>query len=165
MCGGGGHGDASACKAVHQVQLKVSIDREVSVTRWNSGCDAEFVWQGTAEDPRWGHQLRIRPDIAKNIDSCVASVRWVPGHFVWTKAGGSWNHSFQSSAEVKNGWRYTSTPLSPFVVWTGTTLLFIFYTGWSKGLCAPDDGHHRIHSECGPCYTEHGLREHSSACQ
>jgi hypothetical protein len=24
---------------------------------------------------------------------------------------------------------------------------------------------HRIHSECGPCYTEHGLREHNSACQ
>ena len=23
----------------------------------------------------------------------------------------------------------------------------------------------RIHSECGPCYTEHGLREHSSSCQ
>jgi hypothetical protein len=41
------------------------------------------------------------------------------------------------------------------------------YTGWSKGLCAPDeqsphnwwleDGHHTIHSECGPCYTEHGI--------
>jgi len=28
-----------------------------------------------------------------------------------------------------------------------------------------EDGHHRIHSECGPCYTEHGLREHSSTCQ
>jgi len=28
-----------------------------------------------------------------------------------------------------------------------------------------EDGHHRIHSERGPCYTEHGLREHSSACQ
>jgi hypothetical protein len=28
-----------------------------------------------------------------------------------------------------------------------------------------EDGHHRIHSECGPCYTELGLREHSSACQ
>jgi hypothetical protein len=27
------------------------------------------------------------------------------------------------------------------------------------------DGHHRIHSECGPCCTEHSLREHSSACQ
>ena len=26
-------------------------------------------------------------------------------------------------------------------------------------------GPSRIHSECGPCYTEHGLREHSSACQ
>jgi hypothetical protein len=26
-------------------------------------------------------------------------------------------------------------------------------------------GHHRIHSECGPCYTEHGLREHRSACK
>jgi len=23
----------------------------------------------------------------------------------------------------------------------------------------------RIHSECGPCYIEHGLREHISACQ
>jgi hypothetical protein len=23
----------------------------------------------------------------------------------------------------------------------------------------------RIHSKCGPCYTEHGLREHSTACQ
>jgi hypothetical protein len=22
-------------------------------------------------------------------------------------------------------------------------------------------GHHRMHSECGPCYTEHGLREQS----
>jgi hypothetical protein len=22
-----------------------------------------------------------------------------------------------------------------------------------------EDGHHRIHSQCGPCYTEHGLRE------
>jgi hypothetical protein len=52
-------------------------------------------------------------------------------------------------------------------------------TGWSKSLCALDDysteqsphnwwvedGHHRIHSECGPCCTEHGLREHNSACQ
>jgi len=28
-----------------------------------------------------------------------------------------------------------------------------------------EDGHHRIHSECGPCYTEHGLWEHSLACQ
>jgi len=24
---------------------------------------------------------------------------------------------------------------------------------------------HRIHAECGLCYTEHGLREHSLACQ
>jgi hypothetical protein len=56
-------------------------------------------------------------------------------------------------------------------------------TGRSKSLYAPDDystkkktlksahswwfedGHHRIHSECGLCYTEHGLQEHSSACQ
>jgi hypothetical protein len=52
-------------------------------------------------------------------------------------------------------------------------------TGWSKSLCAPDDysteqsphnwwfedGHHRIHSECRLCCTEHSLREHSSACQ
>jgi hypothetical protein len=22
-----------------------------------------------------------------------------------------------------------------------------------------EDGHHRTHAECGPCYTEHGLRE------
>ena len=28
-----------------------------------------------------------------------------------------------------------------------------------------EDGHNRIHSECGPCCTEHGLREHSSAYQ
>jgi len=28
-----------------------------------------------------------------------------------------------------------------------------------------EDGHHRIQWECRPCYTEHGLREHSSACQ
>jgi len=28
-----------------------------------------------------------------------------------------------------------------------------------------EDGHHRIHSECGLCYTEHGLGEHSSVCQ
>ena len=51
----------------------------------------------------------------------------------------------------------------------------IYYTGWSKSLCAPDeqsphnwwfeDGHHIIHSECGLCCTEHGIREHSSACQ
>jgi hypothetical protein len=49
-----------------------------------------------------------------------------------------------------------------------------FYTGWSKSLYALDDystykwfkdGHHRVTSECGPCYTEHGLRKHSSACQ
>jgi hypothetical protein len=57
-------------------------------------------------------------------------------------------------------------------------------TEWSKSLCAPDDHstklsvfehylhnwwfedvHQRIHSECGPWYTEHGLREHSSAYQ
>jgi hypothetical protein len=25
--------------------------------------------------------------------------------------------------------------------------------------------HHRIHSECGPCYTERGLREYSLTCQ
>ena len=40
-------------------------------------------------------------------------------------------------------------------------------TGWSKSLCALDEhslhnwyvegGHHTIHSECGPCYTEHGI--------
>jgi hypothetical protein len=51
----------------------------------------------------------------------------------------------------------------------------VYNTRWSKSLCAPDeqsphnwwveDGHHRIHVECGPCYTEHGLREHSSGCQ
>jgi hypothetical protein len=52
-------------------------------------------------------------------------------------------------------------------------------TGWSKILCAPDDystkntvksahnwwfedGHHRICSECGLCYTEHGLWEQFS---
>jgi len=28
-----------------------------------------------------------------------------------------------------------------------------------------EDGHHRIHSECGPCYIEHGLQEHSLARQ
>jgi hypothetical protein len=28
-----------------------------------------------------------------------------------------------------------------------------------------EDVHHRTHSECGPCYSEHGLREHSPACQ
>jgi len=28
-----------------------------------------------------------------------------------------------------------------------------------------EDGHERIHSECGLCYTEHGLWEHSLACQ
>jgi hypothetical protein len=28
-----------------------------------------------------------------------------------------------------------------------------------------EDGHHRVHSECWPCCTEHGLWEHSSACQ
>jgi hypothetical protein len=28
-----------------------------------------------------------------------------------------------------------------------------------------EDGHHRIRSEYGPCYTEHGLRKHSSECQ
>jgi len=28
-----------------------------------------------------------------------------------------------------------------------------------------EDGHHRTHSDCGPCCTEHGIREHSSACQ
>ena len=52
-------------------------------------------------------------------------------------------------------------------------------TGWPKSLYAPndynteqsphnrrvEDGHHRIHSECGPCYNEHSLREHSLACQ
>ena len=45
----------------------------------------------------------------------------------------------------------------------------------SKRLCAPEDyithnwwvedDHHRIHMECRLCYTEHGLREHISACQ
>jgi len=54
--------------------------------------------------------------------------------------------------------------------------LLLFCTGWSKSLYAPDDystvhncwvedGHRRIHSECGPCYTEHALQEYSSACQ
>jgi hypothetical protein len=28
-----------------------------------------------------------------------------------------------------------------------------------------EDGHHRLHLECRLCYTKHGLREHSSACQ
>jgi hypothetical protein len=28
-----------------------------------------------------------------------------------------------------------------------------------------EDGHHRTHSDCGPCCTERGLREHSLACQ
>jgi hypothetical protein len=55
--------------------------------------------------------------------------------------------------------------------------------GRSQSLCAHDDystkntqkyfkqfqsqsdRHHRIHSECGPFYTEHSLREHSSVCQ
>jgi len=54
-----------------------------------------------------------------------------------------------------------------------TAIRVVYYTGWSKSLWAPDgynphtneDGHHTIHSECGPCCTEHDLREHSSACQ
>jgi hypothetical protein len=56
------------------------------------------------------------------------------------------------------------------------TMQIPLYRVIKKSLCAPDDystahnwwaedGHHRIHSECGPCYTEHCLREHSSACQ
>ena len=28
-----------------------------------------------------------------------------------------------------------------------------------------EDGHHRKHSECGLCYIEHGLWQHSSLCQ
>jgi hypothetical protein len=28
-----------------------------------------------------------------------------------------------------------------------------------------EDGHHRIHSACGPCCTEHDLRERNSTCQ
>jgi hypothetical protein len=28
-----------------------------------------------------------------------------------------------------------------------------------------EDGNHRTHSKFGPCYTERGLRKHSSACQ
>jgi len=59
----------------------------------------------------------------------------------------------------------------------GFTLSFIInnYRVIEKSLCtwrlqSPhnwwfEDGHRKIHSECGPCYTEHGLREHSSACQ
>ena len=31
--------------------------------------------------------------------------------------------------------------------------------------CWFEDGHHRIHSECGRCCTENGVQEHSSACQ
>ena len=48
-------------------------------------------------------------------------------------------------------------------------------TGWSKSVCAPDDYSTKntqkysilngTHSECGPCYTEHGLREHITVCQ
>jgi len=49
------------------------------------------------------------------------------------------------------------------------------YTRWSKSLCTPDDYNphtidvlemaNRIHFESGPCYTEHGLWDHSLACQ
>jgi hypothetical protein len=50
-----------------------------------------------------------------------------------------------------------------YVYWLSSfNIKLVWYTGWSKSLCAPEDGHHRIHSECGPCYSEHGLREHSS---
>jgi hypothetical protein len=36
-------------------------------------------------------------------------------------------HDHSSSAEVKNNWRFNSTPLYVFIAWTGTTLPF-FYT-------------------------------------
>jgi hypothetical protein len=66
-------------------------------------------------------------------------------------------------------------------------LVILFYrrfhstrnTGWSKNLCAPDDYSKNTQKyfkqfqtltmimqlQCAPCYTKHGLREHSSACQ
>jgi hypothetical protein len=69
--------------------------------------------------------------------------------------------------------------LCVFMITSRKIFLPMRNTGWSKSLCAPDDynriqcphnwwyedGHHRTHSECGPCSTEHSIREHSSACQ
>ena len=54
-----------------------------------------------------------------------------------------------------------SSFLECYTVPTGKQYQSFENTGSSKSLCAPDDGHHRIHTEFGPCYTEHGLREQS----
>ena len=38
-------------------------------------------------------------------------VPWIPGFFPWGKSAGVWvDHSSLTSAEVKNEWRYNSTP-------------------------------------------------------
>ena len=37
-------------------------------------------------------------------------------------------HSSTSRAEIKNEWSYTSTPLYAFIVWTGKTLGFTYFT-------------------------------------
>jgi len=85
----------------------------------------------------------------------------------------------------KNSWKTCVGPrriLAPTVIvqngiWQDIfkTLMFEFYRVIKQSLCtwrlqSPhnwwfEDGHHRIHSECGPCYTEHGLQERSLACQ
>jgi hypothetical protein len=67
-----------------------------------------------------------------------------------------------------------------YVIWESNKfLLYKIYRVIKKSLCdeklrvfeqSPqnwwfEDGHHRINSECGPCYTIHSLREQSSDCQ
>jgi hypothetical protein len=53
--------------------------------------------------------------------------QWVSESFPWGKAVRAWGWPLTSiSAEVKNEWIYTSTPLHAFTTWTGTTSTFYF---------------------------------------
>jgi len=62
-------------------------------------------------------------------------------------------------------WSHTTHTVTYRVIIKSLCIWWLQYKKQSSHNWWSEDGHHRIHSECGPCCTEHGLREHSSACQ
>jgi len=135
--------------------------------------------QGCCEETAWNIILvQKRKDLYYTEDNADVATRFFcfPTLYFWKL------FCFQKPVHMKLGllnlWNITHSYLKVNVICTvwdfaGATFkiiqgdqkvsvhltITVQYNWWFE------DVHHRIHSECGPCYNEHGPREHSSSCQ
>jgi hypothetical protein len=71
-------------------------------------------------DSRWGLGIFLFATVSRTaLGPTQPPTQWVPGALSLgiKRSGREADHSPQSSAEVKNGWSYTSTPQYVFMAW------------------------------------------------